>query len=63
VAVYQYGLAEPDRLAMLAYDAAASLDRLTLSSGDTSALLLKGTRLDEVAKARDRPHRPSRPPP
>ena len=39
VAVYQYGLAKPDRLAMEAYDAAASLDRLTLSSGDKTALL------------------------
>ena len=50
VAVYQFGLAEPDRLAMEAYDAAASLEGLTLSAGDESALL-KGTRLDEVAKA------------
>jgi hypothetical protein len=51
VAVYQYGLAKPDRLAMESYDAAASLERLTLSSGDRTALLM-GTRLDEVAKAR-----------
>ncbi len=51
VAVYQFGLAEPDRLAMEAYDAAASLEGLTLSAGDETALL-KGTRLDEVAKAR-----------
>ena len=50
VDVYQFGLAKPDRLAMVAYDAAASLDGLTLSSGDKTALL-KGTRLDEVAKA------------
>jgi len=50
VAVYQFGLAQPDRLAMEAYDAAASLEGLTLSAGDESALL-KGTRLDEVAKA------------
>ena len=50
VAVYQFGLAEPDRLAMEAYDAAASLEGLTLSAGDESALL-KGTRLDEVARA------------
>jgi hypothetical protein len=48
--VYQFGLAEPDRLAMEAYDAAASLEGLTLSAGDESALL-KGTRLDEVARA------------
>lgn len=50
VAIYQYGLAKPDRIAMVAYEAAASLERLTLSSGDEAALLL-GTRLDEVAKA------------
>jgi hypothetical protein len=50
VAVYQYGLARPDRLEMEAYDAAASLEGLSLSAGDESALL-KGTRLDEVAKA------------
>lgn len=51
VAVYQYGLPKPDRLAMESYDAAASLDRFTLSSGDGTALLT-GTRLDQVAKAR-----------
>jgi len=50
VAVYQFGLAQPDRLKMEAYDAAASLEGLTLSAGDDTALL-KGTRLDEVAKA------------
>ena len=50
VAVYQFGLAEPDRLKMEAYDAEASLEGLTLNAGDESALL-KGTRLDEVAKA------------
>jgi hypothetical protein len=50
VAVYQYGLDKPDQLKMTAYDAAASLDRLTLSAGDTGALL-KGTRLDQVANA------------
>jgi hypothetical protein len=50
VAVYQFGLAQPDRLEMEAYDAAASLEGLSLSAGDESALL-KGTRLDEVAKA------------
>ena len=48
--IYQYGLAKPDRLPMKAYAEAASLDRLTLSAGDTVALL-RGTRLDEVAKA------------
>jgi hypothetical protein len=51
VAVYQFGLAQPDKLALEAYDAAASLEGLTLSAGDESALL-KGTRLDEVAKAK-----------
>jgi hypothetical protein len=51
VAVYQYGLPRPDRLAMESYESAASLDRFTLSSGDTIALLT-GTRLDEVARAR-----------
>jgi hypothetical protein len=50
VAIYQFGLAEPDRLDMVAYEAAASLHGLELSAGDETALL-KGTRLDEVAKA------------
>ncbi len=50
VAVYEYGLTKPDHLALQAYDAEASLDSLTLSSGDKTALL-KGTRLDEVANA------------
>ncbi len=49
IALYQYGLAKPDRLSMEAYDAAASLEGLTLNAGDDTALL-KGTRLDEVAK-------------
>jgi hypothetical protein len=47
--IYQFGLKKPDRLALTAYAEAASLDRLTLSAGDQVALL-KGTRLDEVAK-------------
>lgn len=51
VDVYQYGLDKPDQLKMTAYDAAASLDHLSLSASDTQALL-KGTRLDEVASAR-----------
>ncbi|MGB6719967.1 MAG: hypothetical protein WBE72_04165, partial [Terracidiphilus sp.] len=51
VAIYQYGLNRPDQLKMTAYDVAASLDRLTLSAGDQDAVL-KGTRLDQVAKAR-----------
>jgi hypothetical protein len=51
VAVHQFGLAQPDRLALEAYAAGASLEGLTLSAGDESALL-KGTRLDEVASAK-----------
>ncbi len=51
VDVFQYGLTQPDKLKMTAYDAAASLEDLTLSAGDSDALL-KGTRLDEVAKAK-----------
>jgi hypothetical protein len=51
VDVYQYGLDKPDQLKMTAYDAAASLDHISLSAGDTQALL-KGTRLDQVASAR-----------
>ncbi len=50
LAVYQFGLAAPDHLAMEAYDAAASLEGLTLSAGDESAVL-RGTRLDQVANA------------
>ncbi len=49
VDVDEFGLAKPDRLKMMAYAAAASLYGLTLNSGDKTALL-KGTRLDEVAK-------------
>jgi len=48
--LYQFGLEKPDALALNAYAEAASLDRITLSAGDATALL-KGTRLDEVAKA------------
>jgi hypothetical protein len=48
--IYQFGLKKPDRMVLKAYAEAASLDRLTLNAGDTVALL-KGTRLDEVAKA------------
>lgn len=50
LAVFQYGLEKPDRLPLQAYAEAASLDRLTLSAGDNVAVL-RGTRLDEVAKA------------
>lgn len=49
--VFQYGLLQPDKIKMTAYDAAASLQNLTLSAGDDDAVL-KGTRLDEVAQAR-----------
>jgi len=51
IAVEQYGIAKPDRLALEAYDAEASLVHLTLNSGDKTAVL-EGTRLDEVASAR-----------
>jgi len=50
VAVYQYGLAQPDTVKMTAYEVAASLERLTLSTGDKEAVL-NGTRLDQVATA------------
>jgi hypothetical protein len=50
VDVYQYGLVKPDRVELVAYDAAASLQDLTLNAGD-GEVLLKGTRLDEVAQA------------
>jgi hypothetical protein len=48
--VYQWGLEQPDKLKLKAYNEAASLDRLTLSAGDQTALL-RGKRLDEVGKA------------
>jgi hypothetical protein len=41
---------KPDKLQAEGLCRGASLDRLTLSAGDPSAML-KGTRLDEVAKA------------
>jgi hypothetical protein len=50
VEIRQFGVEKPDALTMNAYAEAASLDRLSLSVGDKSATL-KGTRLDEVAKA------------
>ena len=37
--IYEYGQAKPDRLKMLSYAAAASLDGLTMNSGDKTALL------------------------
>ena len=49
ISIHQYGLEKPDRLTLMAYSEAASLDRLTLSAGDPVAVL-SGTRLDEVAK-------------
>jgi hypothetical protein len=49
--IFQFGLTKPDSLLMTAYTEAASLDRLTLSAGDSVATL-RGTRLDEVEKAK-----------
>jgi hypothetical protein len=48
--IYQYGLQNPEVLPLRAYAEAAALDRLTLSVGDPVAVL-RGKRLDEVAKA------------
>ncbi len=50
IEVHEFGLAKPDRVKMVAYASAASLNGLTMNSGDSTALLW-GTRLDEVAKA------------
>ena len=50
IEVRQFGLAKPDTIHLQAYAEAASLEHLTLSSGDSSAILT-GTRLDEVDKA------------
>jgi len=47
--IHQYGLDQPDKLTLMAYSEAASLERLKLSAGDTEAVLI-GNRLDEVAK-------------
>ena len=47
--IFQFGLEKPDLLPMEAYAEAAALDSMTLSAGDSEALL-KGNRLDEVAK-------------
>jgi hypothetical protein len=49
--IHQYGVEKPDTLDLDAYAEAASLEHLTFSAGDRDALL-KGTRLDEVAKAK-----------
>ncbi|HTW78306.1 MAG TPA: hypothetical protein VME23_02060 [Terracidiphilus sp.] len=51
VSVYQYGLSQPDTVKMTSYDVAASLEGLSLSSGDKDAVLT-GTRLDQVATAK-----------
>ncbi|MFZ0392246.1 MAG: hypothetical protein WCF17_13795 [Terracidiphilus sp.] len=48
--IHQYGVLQPDTLTLNAYAEAASLDQLTLSAGDRTAAM-KGTRLDEVARA------------
>jgi hypothetical protein len=48
--IQQFGVNKPDTISLDAYAEAASLDHLTLSAGDHSAML-KGTRLDEVGKA------------
>jgi hypothetical protein len=50
IIIRQYGIEKPESIQMTAFADAASLDRLTLSAGDSDARL-KGTRLDEVAKA------------
>jgi len=50
VEIFQYGLEAPQRLPLIAYAEAASLDRMTVNAGDSEATL-SGTRLDEVAKA------------
>jgi len=49
LAIWQFGQKKPDVVKVDAYAEAASLQRLTLSSGDPDATLM-GTRLDEVAK-------------
>ncbi len=50
VLVKQFGMPSPDKLPLKAYAEAASIEHLTLSSGDQVALL-KGKRLDEVESA------------
>jgi len=47
--IYQFGQEKPDTLILKGYGEAAALENLSLSAGDAEALL-KGTRLDEVAK-------------
>ncbi len=47
--VKQFGLAKPDDLTLQSYSEAAKLEQLVINAGDQQAVL-KGTRLDEVAK-------------
>lgn len=47
--IHQFGVEKPDSIPLKAYAEAAALEKLTLNSGDSEALL-KGTRLDEVAQ-------------
>jgi hypothetical protein len=50
IAIQQFGMAKPEDLPLKAYAEAAAIEHLTLSAGDTVALL-KGKRLDEVESA------------
>jgi hypothetical protein len=47
--IHQYGMDKPDKLTLMAYSEAASLERMKFSVGDDEAALI-GNRLDEVAK-------------
>ena len=48
--IVEYGMSKPDKITLMAYSEAASLEKLKLSAGDTDAELT-GNRLDDVAKA------------
>jgi len=50
ISIHQYGLGKADELELKAYAEAASLEHFHLSAGDRVAML-KGKRLDEVARA------------
>jgi hypothetical protein len=50
IAIHQYGMAKPENLPLKAYAEAAAIEHLSLSAGDTVAVL-KGRRLDEVESA------------
>lgn len=50
IEIHQYGMSQPDKLTLVAYAEAASLEGLKLSAGDAEATLT-GNRLDEVARA------------